>query len=155
MSGGVAWCMVLVCRGVGKAPWHDLFKGRFLWKCCSQSKSVQSRSIQNNAISQHCMALKARQSTSFPHPQVDWRTPSATRSTSCMKASHVAEGRHLEALEHEMRIAESFDGAKDVVPAACTIGVENQEDMNYHSVKAPLASRRKIMPPTPQLSLQP
>ena len=76
-------------------------------------------------------ALKARQSTSFPHPQVDWRTPSATRSTSCMKASDVAEGRHLGALGHKMRIAESLDGAKDVVPAAHTIGVENQEDMNY------------------------
>ena len=34
--------------------------------------------------------------------------------------------------------------------------VENQEDMNYDGtpVKAPLASRRKIMPPTPQQSLQ-
>ena len=33
VSGGVAWCVVLECRRVGKAPWHDLFKGRFLWKC--------------------------------------------------------------------------------------------------------------------------
>ena len=50
-----------------------------------------------------------------------------------------------------MRIAESLDGAKDVVPAR----VENQEDMNYDPVKAPPTSRRKIMPPTPQQSLQP
>ena len=35
--------------------------------------------------------------------------------------------------------------------------LENQEDMNYDGtpVKAPPASRRKIMPPTPQQSLQP
>ena len=116
VSGGVAWCMVLVSRRVEKAPWHDLFRGRFLWKCCSQSSSVQSRTIQNNAdpISALHGALKARRSTCFPHPQVDWTIPSAPRSgstpsMSCMKASHVAEGRHLGALGHEMRVAESSD----------------------------------------------
>ena len=45
----------------------------------------------------------------------------------------------------------SFSGKRQ---AFC---VENQEDMNYDGtlVKAPPASRRKIMPPAPQQSLQP
>ena len=80
----VLWSCVSDVVCCVKAPWHDLFKGRFLWKCCSQSSSVQSRSIQNNAISQHCMARSRRGS----------QLPSRTRRST---------GEHL--LRHVPRAA--------------------------------------------------